>query len=118
MAFVKLAGYHVSEESYAFAAIILLPLNSALNPILYSDFLDSAIHRTIGAFRAWTSSLHTSCNVQSSDKHSDSGEQPDHVKLNARKDFIEVVPVEGKEEETKLSNPATSPTDTSEFASM
>lgn len=37
--FLCLAGVHVSSAVYALAAIVLLPINSALNPILYSNAL-------------------------------------------------------------------------------
>lgn len=57
MAFVKLAGCHVANTAFAFAAVILLPLNSALNPILYSDILDTVTQRTMGAVTTWISSL-------------------------------------------------------------
>jgi len=37
LAFTRLAGLHLSGDIYVGAAIILLPLNSALNPLLYSS---------------------------------------------------------------------------------
>jgi len=40
MAFLNLAGVKLSPVSYAVAAIILLPTNSALNPIVYTDLID------------------------------------------------------------------------------
>uniref|UniRef100_H2Y2E5 G-protein coupled receptors family 1 profile domain-containing protein n=2 Tax=Ciona intestinalis TaxID=7719 RepID=H2Y2E5_CIOIN len=39
MAFLNLLGVDMPDVAYAFAAIILLPINSALNPILYSNVL-------------------------------------------------------------------------------
>nr|XP_039267319.1 G-protein coupled receptor GRL101-like [Styela clava] len=44
--FLCLAGVDVSDTVYALAAIILLPINSALNPILYSNALQG-VWRTI-----------------------------------------------------------------------
>jgi len=40
MVFVNFSGTRVNSIAYAVTAIVLLPINSALNPILYSDFLD------------------------------------------------------------------------------
>ncbi|CAK8675565.1 unnamed protein product [Clavelina lepadiformis] len=40
MAFINFSGIPVSNVVYAVSAIILLPINSALNLILYSDFID------------------------------------------------------------------------------
>ena len=67
MAFVKLAGAPVSDTAYAFSAIILLPLNSALNPILYSSLLDSMIRKCCGIVHS-EMSKNTSC-TSSSDKY-------------------------------------------------
>ncbi|CAK8675563.1 unnamed protein product [Clavelina lepadiformis] len=41
MAFINFSGIPVSNVAYAVSAIILLPINSALNPILYSNFIDN-----------------------------------------------------------------------------
>ncbi|XP_076824329.1 uncharacterized protein LOC143470228 isoform X3 [Clavelina lepadiformis] len=40
MSLLCLLGVSISPVAYAFAAIILLPVNSALNPILYSNILN------------------------------------------------------------------------------
>ena len=40
MAFVKLSGYHVDDVAYIVSAGLLLPINSAFNPLLYSSLLD------------------------------------------------------------------------------
>jgi len=40
MVVLNLAGVKLPPVSYTITAIILLPLNSALNPILYSNFVD------------------------------------------------------------------------------
>nr|XP_039259229.1 G-protein coupled receptor GRL101-like isoform X2 [Styela clava] len=41
LAFCKLGGANVSNTAYVVAAIVLLPINSALNPVLYSDLPDA-----------------------------------------------------------------------------
>ncbi|XP_039257513.2 uncharacterized protein LOC120334123 isoform X1 [Styela clava] len=46
MSFCKLAGVNIQDTAYAVAAIVLLPINSALNPILYSDMVD-AVYKKI-----------------------------------------------------------------------
>ena len=40
MAFVKLSGFHVDDVAYIVSAVLLLPINSAFNPLLYSPLLD------------------------------------------------------------------------------
>ena len=40
MAFVKLGGYHVDDVAYIVSAGLLLPINSAFNPLLYSSLLN------------------------------------------------------------------------------
>lgn len=40
MAFVKLSGFNVSDQAYVFSAALLLPINSAFNPLLYSTLSD------------------------------------------------------------------------------
>ena len=40
MAFVKLSGFHVDDAAYIVSAGLLLPINSAFNPLLYSSLLD------------------------------------------------------------------------------
>lgn len=37
LAFCRLGGVDINDTAYAVAAIVLLPINSALNPLLYSD---------------------------------------------------------------------------------
>ncbi|CAK8675570.1 unnamed protein product [Clavelina lepadiformis] len=41
MAFINFSGVPVPNVAYAVSAIVLLPINSALNPILYSSFVDN-----------------------------------------------------------------------------
>jgi len=43
MAFIKFSGVHLSGIAYVVSAILLLPINSALNPILYSDVFDKFV---------------------------------------------------------------------------
>ena len=43
MAFIKLSGYHVDDVAYIVSASLLLPINSAFNPLLYSSLLDKLI---------------------------------------------------------------------------
>ena len=43
IAFVNFSGFPVSDTAYVISAIVLLPINSALNPILYTDVLDKAM---------------------------------------------------------------------------
>ncbi|XP_077968397.1 uncharacterized protein LOC144422266 isoform X2 [Styela clava] len=38
--FIYLSGVHIYPEVYAVAGIVLIPINSALNPMLYSSILD------------------------------------------------------------------------------
>ena len=40
MAFVKLSGFQVNDVAYIVSAGLLLPINSAFNPLLYSSLLD------------------------------------------------------------------------------
>ena len=40
MAFVKLSGFHVDDFAYIVSAGLLLPINSAFNPLLYSSLLN------------------------------------------------------------------------------
>ena len=40
MVFINFSGTSVSDIAYVISAIVLLPINSALNPILYSDIID------------------------------------------------------------------------------
>lgn len=43
MAFINFAGVRLSPEAYAVSAIVLLPINSSLNPIIYSNLLDKIL---------------------------------------------------------------------------
>jgi len=43
MAFINFSGVQLSGIAYVVSAIVLLPINSALNPILYSDVFDKLI---------------------------------------------------------------------------
>ena len=40
MAFIKLSGFYVDDIAYIVSAGLLLPINSAFNPLLYSSLLD------------------------------------------------------------------------------
>ena len=40
MAFVKLSGFYLDDVAYIITACLLLPINSAFNPFLYSSLLD------------------------------------------------------------------------------
>jgi len=40
MAMLSIAGVPISNTAYAVSAIVLLPINSALNPILFSNAID------------------------------------------------------------------------------
>ena len=42
MAILKLLGVELSSDAYAWAAIVLLPITSALNPLVYSDVVSTA----------------------------------------------------------------------------
>ena len=50
MATVKLCGGHLSNDAYAVAAIILLPITSALNPLMYSNYVSIAWDRLKNCF--------------------------------------------------------------------
>ena len=43
MAFVNFSEIEVPNFTYVFSAIVLLPINSALNPILYSDVCEKIL---------------------------------------------------------------------------
>lgn len=45
MVFINFSGILVPDVAYAVSAIVLLPINSALNPILYSDYVDGIFIR-------------------------------------------------------------------------
>ena len=45
MAYVKCAGYYVDDVAYIVSAGLLLPINSAFNPLLYSPLLDKLIEK-------------------------------------------------------------------------
>ena len=40
MAFIKLSGGYISDIAYIISACLLLPVNSAVNPLLYTTFFD------------------------------------------------------------------------------
>ena len=40
MVFVNFSGFVLPPLSYAVSAIVLLPINSALNPVLYFDIIE------------------------------------------------------------------------------
>lgn len=39
IAFVSVAGVEIDNLAYAISAIVLLPINSALNPLIYSNMI-------------------------------------------------------------------------------
>ena len=41
MAFINFSGVELMDAAYVVSAIVLLPINSALNPILYSNVFDT-----------------------------------------------------------------------------
>ena len=43
IAFMKLSGIYVDDVAYVVSAALLLPINSAVNPLLYSSLLDDII---------------------------------------------------------------------------
>jgi len=45
MVFINFHGVEVGSIAYAVAAIVLLPINSALNPLLYSNIIDNIISK-------------------------------------------------------------------------
>lgn len=57
IAFLRLGGVNVSNTIYAFAAIILLPINSALNPILYSNAVQGLINYICQCFGCWRNEI-------------------------------------------------------------
>ncbi|CAK8690636.1 unnamed protein product [Clavelina lepadiformis] len=52
MAYLKLAGVYLSPDVYAISAGVLLPINSALNPLLYSPFMDKLLQGLLKKCRA------------------------------------------------------------------
>nr|XP_039260639.1 uncharacterized protein LOC120336918 isoform X3 [Styela clava] len=76
MAFCKLGGANVSNTAYVVAAIVLLPINSALNPVLYSDLPDALYKKVTTGFNEITSltssvfTASTSINVRTNDEES------------------------------------------------
>nr|XP_018670728.1 low-density lipoprotein receptor-related protein 2-like [Ciona intestinalis] len=56
--FVRFSGIEVPDIMYAVSAVVLLPLNSALNPILYSDFVDGIQTKVHRKFAESASSLY------------------------------------------------------------
>ena len=45
MVFINFSGVPHSDIAYVVSAIVLLPINSALNPILYSDLFDKLLKK-------------------------------------------------------------------------
>ena len=45
MVFINFSGIPVSDIAYVISAIVLLPINSALNPILYSEVIDELFQK-------------------------------------------------------------------------
>jgi len=45
MVFIHFNGVKLGSIAYAVAAIVLLPINSALNPLLYSNIIDNVIKK-------------------------------------------------------------------------
>ena len=43
ISFVKLSGIYVNDVAYVVSAALLLPINSAVNPLLYTSLLDNTI---------------------------------------------------------------------------
>ena len=71
MAFVNFSGIFVSDTAYVISAIVLLPINSALNPILYSDVLDKILAK-IGKFKiesSFTKQSSGSSNIQATQEN-------------------------------------------------
>lgn len=50
IAFLKIQGVEISGDVYAIAAIIILPINSAINPFLYSNLPDAILSRAGKAY--------------------------------------------------------------------
>lgn len=40
--FFRSTGVYISDVAYSFTAIVLLPINSAMNPFLYTNMVDTA----------------------------------------------------------------------------
>ena len=56
MAILSISGVPISNTVYSFAAIILLPINSALNPFFYSNLIDTLcamLSRKLAVVRNW-----------------------------------------------------------------
>ena len=72
MAFVNFSGVPIPSVAYAVSAVVLLPINSALNPILYFDVFGPVItsikdssskSKRISKFRqSFTASTHLAAN--------------------------------------------------------
>ena len=45
LSFVQLGGINLPDEVYAYSAVVLLPINSAINPFLYSNTLAQPLER-------------------------------------------------------------------------
>lgn len=44
-------GIHIPSDAYIPAGLIIIPINSALNPLLYSDLLDVVMEKLTGVKR-------------------------------------------------------------------
>lgn len=55
MGFIRVSGIAVPDTAYAVTAIILLPINAAMNPFLYSDIVDIVWSR-MTFFKTWIDS--------------------------------------------------------------
>lgn len=53
MGFCKLAGYNIPGRAYSISAIGLLPVNSALNPLLYSRTIQEFWNKYYGLFKKY-----------------------------------------------------------------
>lgn len=79
IAFLRLGGVNVSNTVYAFAAIILLPINSALNPVLYSNAVQGLINYVCHCLGCWreqisrglSMSFHRTLGVENDEKIDD-----------------------------------------------
>ena len=84
MAFVNFSGVPLPDIAYAISAIVLLPINSALNPILYSDVFDKLFDKTVHKINSSTTWITVRFSKQETKNNSD--RQPpntcsDHTKL-------------------------------------
>ncbi|XP_076799429.1 uncharacterized protein LOC143444168 isoform X2 [Clavelina lepadiformis] len=59
MTFLNMGGIKLPSIAYVISAVILLPVNSSLNPILYSSFMDRYLDKAWSRTRTLKSSLRT-----------------------------------------------------------